>query len=357
MSWTWCIGMFLPVLLVRDYGLMSFLIFAIPNIAGAAAMGWVMRSSSASAELLEKHSIACDAFSAVTIAFQAFFIGWISARWLPTPWVGFAAFGALAVGFFVAGRYVPGGERGGAVAAALVSLFLLVIVLRYRLELGLRLPEGGAGSLGDLIALSAVCALGFLLCPYLDRTFHTARIATDDRSARWAFGIGFGLVFASMLVFTLLYCDLVGLARLRPTILWAIVIHMVVQAAFTSAAHAALLRPVMKQLLAAGLFVLFTFAGAIARSDFRGMEAGEFGYRLFMGFYGLVAPAYVLLFPARGARPGWGLLLLAVAAAVPFYWLAFMDRQMPWVLGGVAVVLVVRLLVALGDRSIRLQGR
>ncbi|HTL30770.1 MAG TPA: hypothetical protein VL282_16180, partial [Tepidisphaeraceae bacterium] len=28
MSWTWCIGMFLPVLLVRDYGFWGWLVFA-----------------------------------------------------------------------------------------------------------------------------------------------------------------------------------------------------------------------------------------------------------------------------------------------------------------------------------------
>src|SRR4051812_22981962 len=35
-SWTWVIGMFLPVLLVRDYGLLGWVVFAIPNVIGAA---------------------------------------------------------------------------------------------------------------------------------------------------------------------------------------------------------------------------------------------------------------------------------------------------------------------------------
>src|ERR1051325_4731620 len=42
MSWTWCIGMFLPVLLVRDYGVWASVVFAVPNVLGAAAMGWVL---------------------------------------------------------------------------------------------------------------------------------------------------------------------------------------------------------------------------------------------------------------------------------------------------------------------------
>ena len=33
-SWTWCIGMFLPVLVLRELGLTGFLSFAIPNIVG-----------------------------------------------------------------------------------------------------------------------------------------------------------------------------------------------------------------------------------------------------------------------------------------------------------------------------------
>ena len=49
MSWTWCIGMFLPVLLLRDLGLGGFLVFAIPNILGAAAMGWLLRDVSKAA--------------------------------------------------------------------------------------------------------------------------------------------------------------------------------------------------------------------------------------------------------------------------------------------------------------------
>src|SRR3954471_24793497 len=42
-SWTWCIGMFLPVLLIRDYGPSMWWAFAVPNVIGAAAMGWILR--------------------------------------------------------------------------------------------------------------------------------------------------------------------------------------------------------------------------------------------------------------------------------------------------------------------------
>src|SRR5689334_21685327 len=75
-SWTWCIGMFLPVLLVRDYGFWGWIVFAVPNVIGAAAMGWVMNSRERSRGVIESHRLACVAFSLVTIVFHVFFTSW-----------------------------------------------------------------------------------------------------------------------------------------------------------------------------------------------------------------------------------------------------------------------------------------
>ena len=33
-SWTWCVGMFLPVLLVRNWGIWGWVVFAVPNVIG-----------------------------------------------------------------------------------------------------------------------------------------------------------------------------------------------------------------------------------------------------------------------------------------------------------------------------------
>jgi hypothetical protein len=76
-SWTWVIGMFLPVLLVRDYGPLAWWIFAIPNCIGAAAMGWVLRNADDSAAYVRRHAGACRWFSLVTIAFHLFFAAWM----------------------------------------------------------------------------------------------------------------------------------------------------------------------------------------------------------------------------------------------------------------------------------------
>ena len=95
-SWTWCIGMFLPALLLRDMGWAGFLIFAIPNVLGAAAMGWVLTSRSDSVRFVEKHASAIEWFSIITLGFHLFWILWLasfvqSALQLPTPyWLGIA---------------------------------------------------------------------------------------------------------------------------------------------------------------------------------------------------------------------------------------------------------------------------
>src|SRR4051794_17500932 len=83
MSWTWCIGMFLPVLLIRDYGVRAWWIFAIPNVVGAALMGWVLKNAKSSRRLLENHLHAATLFSLVTIAFHVFFFFWVVKLLLP----------------------------------------------------------------------------------------------------------------------------------------------------------------------------------------------------------------------------------------------------------------------------------
>ncbi|MBV8780718.1 MAG: hypothetical protein JO353_04910 [Phycisphaerae bacterium] len=70
-----------------------------------------------------------------------------------------------------------------------------------------------------------------------------------------------------------------------------------------------------------------------------------------MSFYGLFFPAYVWLcmIPGRGrSKPTqrmWIVLAVAVVLALPFYWLAFIDNRMPFVIGGVAIVVLARLFV------------
>src|SRR4051812_34962605 len=80
MSWTWCIGMFLPVLLVRDYGVWGWVVFVVPNVVGAAAMGWIISDDEHSHLVVTSHRLAAVAFSFITSSFQVFFALLIFAR-------------------------------------------------------------------------------------------------------------------------------------------------------------------------------------------------------------------------------------------------------------------------------------
>ena len=74
-------------------------------------------------------------------------------------------------------------------------------------------------------------------------------------------------------------------------------------------------------------------------------------YRVFMGFYGLVFPAYVWIVMLRGrgrvVPDAYSLTIFAVAVAVagPMFWMGFVAQRMIWLAPGLAIVLLARLLV------------
>src|SRR5580693_2580416 len=80
-SWTWCIGMYLPVIMVRDYGIWAFVVFAVPNVVGAAAMAWVLPDADSSRKLEKEHRTACALFSLATLSFHVFFLVAYLANW------------------------------------------------------------------------------------------------------------------------------------------------------------------------------------------------------------------------------------------------------------------------------------
>ncbi len=199
MSWTWCIGMFAPVLLVRDYGLIAWFIFAIPNVVGAAAMGWVLARPGAADRVAWSHRGAGVFFSIVTIAFHGFFIDWII-RGL-VGWIALALTPVLALAMVLVGR----ARRWADLAlAGAVFLFSVGAIVAYGINAdGFTVAaEARAGSALELAALSAASVFGFALCPYLDLTFLRARQATAPRAAASAFTLGFGAFFLLMIVLT-----------------------------------------------------------------------------------------------------------------------------------------------------------
>jgi hypothetical protein len=370
--------MFLPILLVRDYGPLGWLIFAIPNILGAAAMGWAFKTRNASLTVVAKHPHATNIFSLVTISFHAFFVPWLLSQLLGP----LAA--ALGTGMLILVSAPLLLTRLS--APMLAGIVFLVSIFSASALAGadaLALPAWRGAAPFDLLALAAVCTLGFLTCPYLDLTFHRARQhCLTPGESKLAFALGFGVVFASMILLTLLYTPLLLGTRGTEPARWIIALHVLVQACFTVGVHTGALRssassPETHRAISTSLAVAVAIgatlaiaaraydtsfdpaAQALVTTELEpetppvvgGLTGGEFVYRSYLSFYGLIAPAYVWLcmFPTRGfTRPHPRQLLVsavAVVIALPFFVVAFIYRRIEWVVPGVAIILAARLLL------------
>ncbi len=314
-SWTWCIGMYLPVILLRELGWPGFLAFAAPNVLGAAAVGYV-RGRMRDGPGIAVHQAAAGWFSIIAIAFNAFFCAFVAAAFTPAApaWAGAAAGGGvlaagLAASFLPPRAWLP--LSLGVFAVSIVTLAAL-----------------GAGNLAGIpwraelppiqVAwLAPVLAFGFLLCPHLDSTF---RRALDQSPSRHAFAV-FGATFPLMILLTAAYRDDVALAIIPAA-------HLAAQCAFTIAAHLREVRlrgsPGTRRVLLAVAVALVSVLVLPAAP----MEVGEQTYLRFLGFFGLVFPSYVLLFIGPGGalclcRRNLIIYAAVMVACLPFFELAF----------------------------------
>ncbi len=363
-SWTWCIGMFLPTLLLRDMGWPGFLIFALPNVIGAAAMGWVLRSKMDSVRFVENHPTAIWWFSAITLSFHLFWILWFAhfirtAFQIPNAYL-YGVLGILVVFTLISGRAIRKG-RAPQLALALLVLSLGVLVATFctpdvkeaNASLFTPVPESAAAPLWML----PVMIFGFVLCPYLDVTFHHARQQLDtQRNGRLGFTLGFGLFFACMILLTTRYAGVVVgtlngtgfISIASPWLAAGILVHILCQWVFTVRVHLDRIRtlpnasakhPVLVVLiLLSGLAGLFS----IKLPTHAGLTGGEIVYRTFMSAYGLIFPAYMLYrVIGRGAANlslCW--MWISVTFATPMFWFGFMERQAIWLIPGLGVVLL-----------------
>jgi hypothetical protein len=305
--------MFLPVLLVRDMGLLGWVVFAVPNVLGAAALAWIVPNAEASRHLVDRHRAMAAWFSIITIAFHVFFVQWIVFRLagLAGTMLVMAALGVCAILLSV--RAV--GQRWTA-GLVLIGSVVLLVLLAGRGVLSMPAVDSSPAAWRGLAGLAPACFLGFLLCPYLDLTFHRARQQTSAAGGRFAFGFGFGVLFLVMILFTLLYAHLLapGLGRqLAPAVAWLLTIHFAIQIGFTLAAHLREVwpggpRPRPYPAAVAVAVVVASALGGLPNlgGQWLGLERGELIYRGFMGFYGLFFPAYVwiCMVPGRDGGPG-----------------------------------------------------
>jgi hypothetical protein len=353
--------MFLPVLFMRRLGIWGWIVFAFPNVIGAAAMGWVLSQPGRSEKMVREHTAACSSFSAVTIAFHVFFVLWFVPRLVGLP-IAATVF-AIAAVYLLATITRDKWDLPVALAAWVFSIAMLVLFLRR--SGGIHLPMAGTNSSLNAVWLAPVCTFGFLMCPYLDLTFHRARQAVSAPEARVAFGLGFGIFFFAMIVFTLLYATTLWplLApdwreHLRPAVGAIIAAHMIVQATYTLSVHARSFAsakvkrgPVFALLILSQLAVFLALASNLL-PRIRGLDAGEVIYLLFMAFYALIFPAYVWLCMIPGRDGASGVtpakiraLVVSVCVAIPMFWMAFVENQMIWLVPGLAVLLLSRFVV------------
>lgn len=331
-SWLWCIGAFFPILLLRDYGWPSLLVFVLANIGGAAAFGWVMTARRQSAFLV-KHEWMLKAFSQVTLAFQLFFVAWLSV------YLGWWLLLILLLGvllFLTVQRHL-------ALIAVAVFFASLVFFGRYWLtEPSPPVLDSEPGWWHSLLPL----VIGFALSPYLDLTFHRALQASPN--PRLSFTLGFGVFFFILLGFVFVYAAemnaLMQGGEVTWSSLWPLVAFILLQLAFTLAVHLQAVtadQPLAQRrhLKFYGLYTLVV-GGLLAffanhQLPWLDLSLAELVYRSFLLFYGLIFPVYLLL----GQRPG--LFAASLLVAVPAYalgfllggdWLIFLSVGVAWIL-------------------------
>ncbi|MDB4295546.1 hypothetical protein N9908_04800 [Akkermansiaceae bacterium] len=241
-SWTWVIGMILPCLLIRDMGFAGFLIFALPNCIGAAAMGTILSGKNAR-NLPNRHWGMIMTFSIVTVAYHFYIAGYLLPNLLGNlSLLIFAASALLAAIFMWIGK-----DKGALLYSGIVWIISIVCFI-----IAIFSPETESFSLYQQTPLQPSAHMwaflpasvgGFLLCPYLDATFIRARAKTTDKTGRWAFAFGFLVVFAAMIIFTTAYAhevvDAFAGQKNRLTGVWAVllIIHIPLQMGLTVTWH------------------------------------------------------------------------------------------------------------------------
>lgn len=339
-SWTWCIGMFLPVVMLREYGWLGFLVFALPNVAGCTWFGWSMPPDRGR-RLLVRGGWLAALFSVVTVAYHLFFCGFVARTLMPledraAPGTALIVCGALFVlalvlSFVRSSRWPLMGT-----AAWIVSLacWLGLTATGSDPAPGAALASATEVQWGwtgqrpswQLLFLAWPLVFGFLWSPWFDLTFHRAR---REAGSPRPFAI-FGAAFALMLLFTASYAwqaedPAAGLG------LW-VLLHLTVQGVFTVAAHLRELREAPSQGPEAGgdsvvtgpdepgvtdVFaprLLPVVVGAwLAAAGLGAVAPSEPGYLRFLVFYGLFVPALGMLVMAP-PRHRADRLLLPLAA-------------------------------------------
>ena len=179
--------MFFPVILMHRYGWSGFLLFAIPNILGCAAFGYILKTPERSKALVEKYKTAISLFAIVTIAFHAFFIAMFANVYLNDIAVGMSLWIPFCVLFISACvAFLP--TKAWPILAGFLWIFSIIVGLSF---LPFTPVSEGTHPWQDVIWLLPITTFGFFLCPYLDPTFHRALQCSPSKHSFGVFGIAF----------------------------------------------------------------------------------------------------------------------------------------------------------------------
>ena len=379
-SWTWVIGMIFPALLLRDYALPGWVVFAVPNVLGAAAMGVVLYKPERSAKIVVNHRKACQAFTIITVAYHLFVIAWLFSRLF-----GLGAIPMVVVAIGICATLGMRNKRSAmlfvAAGVALLSWGCFSYAVRMQGAWDFAdwvIPNGDVTRLDriDLLLFAPCALLGFAFCPYLDLTFHRARYSTSPGTGAAAFIFGFGIVFCSMIVFSICYGgQLINFiagdpdAELAGYWLVVLAIHLSMQVGFTITVH---VRESLEDkkantaLLAAagGLAILLgltTRLDALPTHPITGnLTWGEAGYRGFLLFYGTALPGYVWLIMIPRLRGSLSITgdrarrVIYVATCVSTYifgWIAMVQDRYAALILVVGIMLIARLVIEMLPRK------
>jgi hypothetical protein len=302
---------------LRDYGWPAIAAFTIFNVGGAMAMGFWFKTRNEQQKFERKHKPAIALFSYVTIAYQLFFLAWLGAMLdqaliLPIT---------LAVGLVI--YFTKGLITYWAIVFYILSLVLFIVFNNNNLA-----PlDLGAKQYWPHTVLPL--AIGFIFSPYLDITFH--RAYKNSKSPQLSFALGFGVLFLSLLTFVLLYAsslsDIFFNQVIPAAIIYPVVGFLVLQTAFTIAAHTSELKTQQyaKPSFLAGVIATMSAVSLTLISLFEGSSFFEINlpfeetiYKGFLFFYSLVFPLYLLL----GKSKPYFLWVLAICT--PAYALGFL---------------------------------
>ena len=281
------------------------------------AMGFYFKHREKQQAFERKHRPALSIFSYVTIAYQIFFVAWLGVT-IGQPLLLLAV---LVIAYVI---YLS------------KSIITYWAILVYLLSIGLFV--GFLGSDLPPIEISAKgywphallpLAIGFVLSPYLDITFH--RAYRESNHPKISFALGFGVLFLSLLAFVFFYASSLGEVFFEQAIpaalIYPVIAFLVLQIAFTISAHCSELcsQHYLKPSLLAGsvgLFSLFSFALLMLvkgnNVPFINSPIEETVYKSFLFFYSLVFPVYLLLSKSTPT------FLWVLAICTPAYSLGFL---------------------------------